>query len=392
MPSRATAPARGKKPAARRAKAGPTLLVGSRKGIFVYRGDATRRTWKLTGPHFLGQVVHHVVADPRDARTWLAAVSSGHLGPTIMRTSDGGKTWKEAQRPPAFPKAPEGQDGRAVKFTCWLTPGNASDPGLWYAGVSPHALFRSTDAGDSWEEISGFTRGVLENPAWSKAFFPVPEGAMTHSILVDPRDGAHLYVSLSVGGTFESRDAGATWTPLNRGVDSDFSPVKDAPVGQDPHCLALHPLMPDRLWQQNHCGIYRLDRPGEVWERVGRAMPKAIGDIGFPIIVHPRQVDTAWVIPMDGTSAWPRTSPAGKPAVYRTANAGRTWQRQDQGLPKGEAWLTVKRQAFCADGHDPVGLYFGSTSGTIWHSRDEGRSWRILAQHLPHLFSLTIVG
>jgi photosystem II stability/assembly factor-like uncharacterized protein len=377
------------RPATKRPKAGPTLLVGSRKGIFVYRSDVSRRKWTLSGPYFLGQVVHHVVADPRDARTWIAAVSSGHLGPTIQRTTDGGKTWKEAKRPPAFPKAAEGTAGKSVAFTCWLTPGHANDPGLWYAGVSPHALFRSTDAGDTWEEVTGFTTGVMGNPEWKEAFFPVPEGGMTHSVLVDPRDGKHLYVSLSTGGTFETHDAGATWSPLNRGVHTDFSPVKDPVVGQDPHCMAYHPQNPDRLWQQNHCGIYRLDRPGDVWERVGKNMPKGMGDIGFPIVPHPRDVDTAWVVPMDGTSAWPRTSVAGKPAVFRTTNAGRTWQRQDRGLPK-QGWLTVKRQAFCADGEKAVGLYLGSTSGTIWHSRDEGRTWKILAEHLPHLFSLTI--
>ena len=153
-------PAKKRTPSIKRAKAGPTLLVGSRKGIFVYRSDSARRTWTLSGPYFLGQVVHHVVADPRDGRTWLAAVSSGHLGPTIQRTTDGGKTWTEAKRPPAFPKAPEGQAGKTVAFTCWLTPGNASDPGLWYAGVSPHALFRSTDAGCPTGATNGWAIGT----------------------------------------------------------------------------------------------------------------------------------------------------------------------------------------------------------------------------------------
>jgi photosystem II stability/assembly factor-like uncharacterized protein len=383
--SRPRSPSRAKRP-----RPGPQLLVGTRKGAFIYRADAGRSRWTLAGPHLLGNIVHHVVADPRDGRTWLMAARTGHLGPTIFRSSDRGRTWSEAKRPPAFPKAAEGQEGKAVEFTCWLTPGHAGDPGLWYAGVSPHGLFRSTDAGETWEEVSGFTRGVLQHPEWSPLFFAVPEGGMTHSILVDPRDGAHLYVALSVGGTFESRDAGATWTPLNRGVATDFQPTKDPEVGHDPHCMVLHPLMPDRLWQQNHCGIYRLDRPGEVWERVGLGMPKAIGDIGFPIVLHPRRVDTAWVVPMDGTSVWPRTSPGGRPAVFRTRNAGRTWQRQADGLPGRDAWLTVKRQAFCADGGDPVGLYLGSTSGSIWHSRDEGGRWRRLGEHLPHIYSLSI--
>jgi photosystem II stability/assembly factor-like uncharacterized protein len=117
-------------------------------------------------------------------------------------------------------------------------------------------------------------------------------------------------------------------------------------------------------------------------------MPKAVGDIGFGIVLHPRDVDAAWVLPMDGTDVWPRTSPGGKPAVYVTTNAGKSWKRQDKGLPRAQAWWTVKRQAFCADAGTPVGLYFGTTSGEIWASRDEGRSWKRLAEHLPHIYSV----
>ena len=181
-------------------------------------------------------------------------------------------------------------------------------------------------------------------------------------------------------------------TTANRGVAADFSPEKDPLYGHDPHCMALHPLMPDRLWQQNHCGIYRLDRPGDVWTRVGKAMPKEVGDIGFPIVLHPRDPDTAWVIPMDGTRVWPRTSPGGRPAVYRTSDAGISWRRQDRGLPK-RGWFTVKRQCFAADGADasePLGLYFGTTSGEVWASHDEGRSWTQIAAHLPHIYAVTV--
>ncbi len=366
----------------------PLLLVGTRKGAFIYRGDRKRSTWTLDGPHFLGCVVHHLVQDPRDRRVLLMAVRTGHLGPTIQRSLDGGKTWKEATRPPAFLKAAEGETGRAVEFTCWLTPGHALEPGVWYAGVSPHGLFRSSDGGVTWDGVEGFNRGVVCDPAIAKFIHAVPEGGFTHSVLVDPRDPAHLYAALSVGGLFESRDAGASWTPLNRGIEADFLPSKDTPYGHDPHCVALHPLQPDRLWQQNHCGIYRLDRPGEAWTRVGRAMPREVGDIGFPIVPHPRDPDTAWVFPMDGTAVWPRTSPDGKPAVYRTSDAGASWQRQDRGLPRRHAWLTVKRQAFRADAGDPVGLCFGTTSGELWSSRDEGRTWTQLAAHLPHIFSV----
>jgi photosystem II stability/assembly factor-like uncharacterized protein len=367
-----------------------TLLVATRKGLFVYGGDVNRRTWTLRGPHFLGCIVHHAVADPRDHHRWLAAVRTGHLGPTIMRSTDGGKNWQEAKQPPAFPKDIQQTKAKAVEFTCWLTPGHVERPGWWYAGVSPFGLFLSKDHGEHWEIVSGFTTGVVEKPGWSEFMGAVPEGGMTHSIIIDPRNADHLYVSLSTGGAFETRDAGKTWTALNRGVVADFLPMHDPEVGHDPHCMVMHPALPDRLWQQNHCGIYRLDRPGDTWLRVGLSMPKQIGDIGFPIVLHPREVNTAWVIPMDGTKVWPRTSPAGRPAVYCTKDAGETWQRQDRGLPEKDAWLTVKRQAFCADSAKQVGLYFGSTSGSIWHSKDEGKSWKRLAEHLPHIYALTI--
>ncbi len=364
------------------------LFVATRKGAFVLRSDAARKRWTLSEPLQLGCVVHHVVQDPRDPRAFLMAVKTGHLGPTILRSADRGKTWTESTRPPAFPKAPEGTEGKAVEFTGWLTPSHASEPGTWYAGVAPHGLFRSRDGGDTWEGVEGFNRGVVEDPVISKYFGAVPESGFVHSILVDPRAAAHLYLGVSVGGSFESRDAGATWTPLNLGV-AGFTPEKDPLYGHDPHCMAMHPLMPDRLWQQNHCGIYRLDRPGERWTRVGQAMPKDVGDIGFPIVLHPRDPDSAWVIPMDGTSVWPRTSPGGRPAVYRTSDAGISWQRQDRGLPK-RAWFTVKRQAFAADIGDQLGLYFGTTSGEVWASRDEGRAWTQIAAHLPHIYAVTV--
>ena len=191
------------------------------------------------------------------------------------------------------------------------------------------------------------------------------------------------------GGTYkvESTDSGAGWRPLNGGVLVNFAPDPYPEYGQDPHCVRLHPLAPDVLYQQNHCGIYRLERPDERWERIGDNMPRKIGDIGFPIVLHPRGPRTAWVFPMDGTEVWPRTSPGGKPAVYATRDAGKSWQRLDRGLPREQAWLTVRRQSMTADAHDPVGLYFGTTSGEVWASADEGASWTSIAQHLryrPH--------
>ena len=367
-------------------RTGVAVLVGTRKGAFILSSDAKRKSWKLAGPHFLGCIVHHLVLDPRDGKTLLAAVRTGHLGPTLYRSTNMGKTWAEAKRPPAFPKVPEGQKGRVLDHTFWLTPGHASQPGAWYAGTSPQGLFRSEDGGDTWTGVAGFN----DNPDYAKWVGTeqdlTPDGGKTHSVLVDPRDPAHLYVGLSGGGFFASKDAGASWARLNRGCDRVF-PVADPDEGHDPHCVAFS-ADPDRLYMQNHCGIYRLDRPSETWDRIGKRMPKAVGDIGFPMTVHPRDPETCWVFPMDGSDVWPRVSPGGKPAVYRTADGGRSWTRQDKGLPKEQAWYTVKRQAMCADDAAPVGLYFGTTSGEVWASADEGKSWRCLAAHLPHVYSV----
>ena len=238
------------------------LLVATRKGAFVLRGDSSRRGWRIEEPHFLGHETNHLTTDPRDGTTWLLAAKTGHLGPTVFRSTDRGQSWSEARRPPAFPKAPEGQDGPAVDRVFCLAPGHASQPGVWWAGSVPHALFRSEDGGVSWELVVGFSDyldGLRKQEP--PRFFPTPGGAITHSILVDPRDPDHLYVSLSTGGCFETADAGASWRPLNQGVSADFLPDPDPEFGQDPHCMVLSPADPDRLYQQNHCGVYRLDRP-----------------------------------------------------------------------------------------------------------------------------------
>ena len=364
------------------------LLVGTRKGAWVLTSDTGRGDWRTQGPLFLGQIINHFVRDPRDGKTLLMAASTGHLGPTILRSTDGGETWTEARQPPAFPKGDP--HGRSVDHSFWLEPGHESEPGVWWVGSSPPGLFRSADGGDTWESVDS-----LNNHAMVMQWFPpeggTPDGAILNQILIDPRDPRHMYLATCSAGVLETQDQGATWRPLNQNVRCDFLPDPYPEFGQDSHYVAFAPTDPDRLWQQNHCGIYRLDRPGERWERIGDSMPRDVGDIGFTVVPHVRDRETAWVWPMDGTEVWPRTSPGGRPAAYRTRDGGATWERQDRGFPGEQGWFTVKRQAFCGDRNDPMGLYLGTTGGEIWMSGDEGGSWRQIAAHLPEIYSVTAV-
>lgn len=361
-----------------------TLLIATRKGLWQLHGDPSRRSWRLAGPQFLGHIVHHCIADPRNPNSILAAARTGHLGPTIFRSVDRGRTWHEAKQPPAFREG----SGRVVDHSFWLTPGHVSQPGVWYAGTSPQGLFRSEDAGATWRGVEGFNEHPQREAWCGDGKDGTPDGPKLHSVIVDPRNAAHMYIAMSSGGVFESTDAGADWSPLNRGVRADFLPDPDAAFGHDPHCLRMHPALPDRLYHQNHCGIYRLDRPSQQWQEIGASMPKSVGSIGFPVVLHPRDPDTLWVFPMDGSSVWPRVSPGGKPAVYRSVNGGKSWQRQAGGLPKAQAWYTVKRQAMTVDASTPTGVYFATTSGEVWASRDEGRSWKCVAAHLPHIYAV----
>jgi photosystem II stability/assembly factor-like uncharacterized protein len=363
-------------------------MVATRKGAWLFRSDAARKTWRTDGPHFLGHTVHHLMLDPRDGRTLLAAAKTGHLGPTVFRSTDLGRTWKEAAQPPAFAKAPEGEKGRAVDHTFWLAPGVAAEPGVWYAGTSPQGLFRSADGGVTWAPFSHINDDPQYRTWMGTVQDGTPDGPKLHSIIVDPRDPSHLYFAMSGGGVHESVDGGRKFAPIVKGLETVAGFDAATVTFHDPHCVRLCPSNPDRLYQQNHCGIYRLDRPSTEWVRVGRQMPKRVGDIGFPLVVHPRDADTVWVFPMDGQTVWPRTSPDGMPAAYVTRNGGKTWQRLDEGLPARQAWWTVKRQAMTADARDPVGLYFGTTSGELWASRDEGRRWTCMARNLPEIYAV----
>ncbi len=389
----APVPAPARKTVKRSVPASPkrlVILVATRKGAWLFHSDARRKTWVADGPHFLGHTISHVQLDPRDGRTLLAAAKTGHLGPTIFRSTDVGRTWKEAKQPPAFANPADGPHARSVDHTFWLASGHASERDTWFAGTSPQGLFRSDDGGVSWAPLPGINDDPKFRAWMGSAQDGTPDGPKLHSIIVDPQDASHLYFAMSGGGVHESRDRGSSWSPLIKGLEVvEGFDVSDVTF-HDPHCVRLCPGNPDRLYQQNHCGIYRLDRPGDTWQRIGRKMPRRVGDIGFPMVVHPRDADTAWVFPMDGSDVWPRTSPEGRPAAYVTRNAGRTWQRLDEGLPAGQAWWTLKRQAMTVDEETTPALYLGTTSGELWIGHDEGARWSNIARHLPEIYAVEV--
>ena len=294
--------------------------MATRKGAWLLHGDAARRSWRVEGPHFLGHIVHHLMLDPRDGRTLLAAAKTGHLGPTVFRSTDRGRNWKEAARPPAFAKAADGK-GRVVDHTFWLTPGPASEPGVWYAGTSPQGLFRSDDGGVTWSPFSH----INDDPKYIEWMGSVqdgtPDGPKLHSIIIDPRDSKHMYFGMSGGGVHESVDGGKTFAPLVDGMQvvEGFDPA--VITFHDPHCVRLCPSNPDRLYQQNHCGVYRLDRPSRTWVRIGTSMPKKVGDIGFTMVVHPRDADAR----VGAAHGWPDRVAAHQPG--RQAGGVRHAQR-----------------------------------------------------------------
>ena len=361
------------------------LLVATDKGAFLYYSDADRRHWDVNGPHFLGSTIHHLALDSRDNKTLLVSVQSRISGSTIYRSTDFGKTWDSAHKPPAFP---QDKLKRKVDHIYHLTPGHDSEPNVWYAGTSPQGLFRSEDCGDTWESVNGFNK----NPKWenwtAKTIDGYPKVPKLHSILINPMDKQHIYLGMSYGGIFETTDGGNIWQPLNDGVNADYLEKSMPTFGHDPHSVVFHPFKPERLYQQNHCGIYRLDRPDKKWVRIGDNMPADIGDIGFPIAIHPADPNIIWVFPIDGNEAWSRVSPEGQPALYCSQDGGETWFRQDIGLPMRNAWFTVLRQAMVTDSVNNTGIYFGTTSGSLWMSDNEGNSWRQIAVHLPRILAV----
>lgn len=360
------------------------LLVGTKKGAFIV--NKVNGSWEVSEPINLGNNIFHFLQDPRDGNKLLMATKTGHLGPTVYVSSDAGKSFREAEKPPRF----ESGD-KAVEKVFWLSPGHSSEKDVWFCGTSPQGLFRSEDGGNTWHEFEKFNNNsdVL---IWMENF-GTPIGPLLHSILIDPEDKNHMLLAMSLGGSIETWDNGETWKPINKNVLADFQPEPYPDHGQCVHSMRISSRM-DIIYQQNHCGIYRLDRrenaSSEEWVRIGDNMPEDIGDIGFPMVVHPSDNSKIWVWPMDSSDVWPRTSKDGKPAVYHSSDYGDSWKRQDAGFPQKNAYFTVLRQAMCSDDNEKLGLFLGNTSGELWSSSNAGENWELMVKNLPDIYSVSI--
>ncbi len=350
------------------------ILAGTRKGLFLLRGDEDRREWKVNDPLLPGWEIFHAVVDPRDG-TLYACTNSFVYGATVHRSRDLGQTWERADEL----GLPEESDLK-LERTWHLEPGHESQPETLWLGGAPGVLFRSDDRGKTWEPV----RGVVEHPT-REQWNPGAGGMCCHSIQLDPSDANRLYIGISAAGVFRTDDRGESWSPANKGTAADFMPDPYPEVGQCVHKLLVHPSRPDRLWQQNHCGVYRSDDRGESWERLdGNGLPSGFG---FPIALHPREPDTAFVVPEEGAEN--RVTCNGRLGIYRTRDGGASWEERPQGLPT-PAWSAVMRESMASDGLDPVGIYLGTQSGSVFVSPDEGESWVEAARQLPPILSVEV--
>ena len=345
-------------------RTGTTVAVGTTKGLFLFGAGG------VEGPFFKGERVPSVALDARREPTRILAGTVNEVWGAGVRTSDdGARTWTDpAERPLKFPA----DSGAALAQVWQLQAGGAEDPDTFYAGVEPAALFRSDDRGESWSLI----RGLWDHPHRTE-WLPGFGGLGLHTVLLDPRDAERITIAISAGGVYRSDDGGDTWIARNVGVAR--APQRDyAEFGQCVHKVARDAIDPDRLFMQNHGGLYRSDDNGDTWQDVANGVPS---DFGFPIVAHPHAGDTAYVIPLE--SAEYRATPEARCRVYRTTDAGASWLPLTGGLPQQDAHLAVLRDAFCHDGLDPLGLYFGTRTGEVYESTDEGESWELLIEHLP---------
>lgn len=349
------------------------LLVGTRKGCFILEGSADRRSWKVRGPFCESWPIYNAIYDA-ESGTIYAAAASEWFGTTIWRSSDLGETWAQSSEGLSY-----GESGRKLTKVSGL----AAAHGRLLAGADQIGIFESRDGGETWSLYSEID-GVPTRDGWDERDLRPPGDLGVPAMIPDPDDAAHLLAVVQGIGAFETADDGKTWTPRNRGLRADW-PLENPEVGYCVHKLVRSPADPQRFYQQNHVGVHRSDDAGESWVEVTEGLPS---EFGFAAAAHPHDPDTCYVIPLDGEHG--RCMPEGKAAVWRTRDAGSTWERLDEGLPQRDAYLGVLREGLAIDPLDMPGLYFGTSTGQVFASADEGETWSEIASYLPGVASVEV--
>ncbi|MGB7753328.1 MAG: hypothetical protein WCF88_17370 [Candidatus Acidiferrales bacterium] len=383
------------------------VLVGTRKGAFILTSDGKRENWDVSGPHFAGWEIYHLKGSPVDPNRLYASQSSGWFGQIIQRSSDGGKTWEtpggEQMPNPGAP--PAGQSNKFVYDTSppsgkpltthqwydgtqhpwefkrvWHLEPSLTDPDDVYAGVEDAALFRSTDGAHTWQEVAGL-RGHGTGPQWQ----PGAGGLCLHTIILDPKDPQRMFIAISAAGAFRTDDGGQTWRPINYGLRSPYIPDPNAEIGHCVHHVAMHPARPGVLFMQKHWDVMRSDNAGDVWHEVSGNLPS---DFGFVIDVHAHEPETIYVVPIKSDGE--HFVPEGKLRVYRSRSGGNEWEALTKGLPQANCYVNVLRDAMAVDSLDKCGVYFGTSGGQVYASRDAGDTWSPIVRDLPTVLSVEV--
>ena len=382
------------------------VLVGTRKGAFILTSDGKRKDWKVNGPHFAGWEMYHLKGSSADPNRIYASQTSGWFGQIIQRSDDGGKTWFQPGTPPGETTGPGGAPkGESNKFVydaarapltthqwydgtqhpwefkrVWHLEPSLSDPDTVYAGVEDAALFRSTDGGKSWHELSGL-RGHGTGPNWQ----PGAGGMCLHTIILDPKDPNRMFIAISAAGAFRTDDGGKTWKPINRGLFSQYIPDPRAEVGHCVHHIAMNAGRPGVLFMQKHWDVMRSDDAGDNWHEVSGNLPT---DFGFVIDVHAHEPETIYVVPIKSDGE--HFVPDGKLRVYRSRTGGNEWEALTHGLPQANCYVNILRDAMAVDSLDSCGVYFGTTGGQVYCSADAGDTWNPIVRDLPAVLSVEV--
>lgn len=362
------------------------VLVGTMKGAFILESDAKRADWTVSGPHFPGWEIYHLKGSPIHPDRLYTSQSRGWFGQVIQRSDDGGKTWEAVGNEFAYDGVPgthQWYDGTPHPWEfkrVWHLEPSLSDADTVLAGVEDAALFKSTDAGLTWTELSG-----LRSHSTGSAWQPGAGGMCLHTIVADPGNPQRIFTAISAAGAFRTDDGGDTWKPITKGLRSEMLPDPEAEVGHCVHRIALHPSRPDVLFMQKHWDVMRSDDAGDSWHEVSGNLPS---DFGFVIDVHAHEPETVYVIPIKSDSE--HFPPEGKLRVYRSRTGGNEWEPLTDGLPQEHCYVNVLRDAMGVDGLDECGVYFGTTGGQVYGSRDAGDTWNTLVRDLPRVLSVEV--